>query len=107
MALSARWTFPYQEVVAMDKLLSGRRVLVVEDEVLVRVMIEDMLADLKFRSDVLGLGSTSQKFQKRSSDAVAREQECCGSARPIALALLGLTPGSNLDSGSMIAGTHY
>jgi DNA-binding NtrC family response regulator len=30
----------------MDKLLSGRRVLVVEDEMLVLLSIEDMLADL-------------------------------------------------------------
>lgn len=30
----------------MDKLLSGRRVLVVEDEMLILLMIEDMLADL-------------------------------------------------------------
>ncbi|ATU94550.1 response regulator [Phyllobacterium zundukense] len=30
----------------MDKLLAGRRILVVEDEVLVLMMIEDMLADL-------------------------------------------------------------
>lgn len=30
----------------MDKLLSGRRVLVVEDEMLILIMIEDMLADL-------------------------------------------------------------
>ncbi|NGN45054.1 response regulator [Mesorhizobium sp. CGMCC 1.15528] len=30
----------------MDKLLSGRQVLVVEDEMLVLIMIEDMLADL-------------------------------------------------------------
>jgi CheY-like chemotaxis protein len=30
----------------MDKLLCGRRVLVVEDEMLVLMMIEDMLADL-------------------------------------------------------------
>ena len=46
MALFARWTFPYREVPAVDKLLSGRRVLVVEDEMLVLIMIEDMLADL-------------------------------------------------------------
>jgi len=37
----------------MDKLLSGRRVLVVEDEVLVLIMIEDMLADLG-RASVTG-----------------------------------------------------
>jgi CheY-like chemotaxis protein len=30
----------------VDKLLSGRRVLVVEDELLVLMMIEDMLADM-------------------------------------------------------------
>lgn len=30
----------------MDKLLSGRRVLVIEDEMLILMMIEDMLADL-------------------------------------------------------------
>ena len=30
----------------MDKLLSGRRILVVEDEMLVLMMAEDMLADL-------------------------------------------------------------
>jgi CheY-like chemotaxis protein len=33
-------------VLAVNKLLSGRRVLVVEDEMLVLIMIEDMLADL-------------------------------------------------------------
>jgi CheY-like chemotaxis protein len=30
----------------MDKSLSGRRILVVEDEMLVLMLIEDMLADL-------------------------------------------------------------
>ena len=34
----------------MNKLLSGRRVLVVEDEMLVLMMIEDMLADLGCKS---------------------------------------------------------
>ena len=34
----------------MDKLLSGRRVLVVEDEMLVLIMIEDMLSDLGCKS---------------------------------------------------------
>jgi CheY-like chemotaxis protein len=33
-------------MIIMDKLLSGRRVLVVEDEMLILLMIEDMLADL-------------------------------------------------------------
>ena len=33
-------------MILMDKLLSGRRVLVIEDELLVLMMIEDMLADL-------------------------------------------------------------
>jgi CheY-like chemotaxis protein len=34
----------------VDKLLSGRRVLVVEDEMLLVMMIEDMLADLGSKS---------------------------------------------------------
>lgn len=34
----------------MDRLLSGQRVLVVEDEMLVLMMIEDMLADLGCKS---------------------------------------------------------
>lgn len=34
----------------MDRLLSGRRILVVEDEMLVVMMIEDMLADLGCKS---------------------------------------------------------
>jgi CheY-like chemotaxis protein len=33
-------------MLAMDRLLSGRHILVVEDEMLVLIMIEDMLADL-------------------------------------------------------------
>jgi CheY-like chemotaxis protein len=37
-------------VLAVDKLLSGRRILVVEDEILVLIMIEDMLADLGCKS---------------------------------------------------------
>jgi len=37
---------PCQEVLVVDKLLSGRRVLVVEDETLILFMIEDLLADL-------------------------------------------------------------
>ena len=36
----------HRTVLVMDKLLSGRRVLVVEDEMLVLIMIEDMLTDL-------------------------------------------------------------
>jgi CheY-like chemotaxis protein len=37
-------------VLVVDNLLSGRRVLVVEDEMLVLIMIEDMLADLGCKS---------------------------------------------------------
>jgi CheY-like chemotaxis protein len=37
-------------VLAVDNLLSGRRILVVEDEMLVVMMIEDMLADLGCKS---------------------------------------------------------
>lgn len=37
-------------MLVVDKLLSGRRALVVEDEMLVLIMIEEMLADLGCRS---------------------------------------------------------
>jgi CheY-like chemotaxis protein len=46
MAFFARSTFQHRPVYVMSKLLSGRRVLVVEDEMLILIMIEDMLADL-------------------------------------------------------------
>lgn len=39
-------TMTIQEAPPVDKLLSRRRVLVVEDELLLVMMIEDMLADL-------------------------------------------------------------
>src|SRR5688572_9469506 len=42
----ARSTFPRRAACAMDKLLAGRHLLVVEDEMLVLMLIEDMLADL-------------------------------------------------------------
>jgi CheY-like chemotaxis protein len=43
----------------MDKLLSGRRILVVEDEMMVLMMIEDMLADLGCQS-VTATATTDQ-----------------------------------------------
>jgi CheY-like chemotaxis protein len=39
-------------MIVMGKLLSGRRVLVVEDEMMILMMIEDMLADLGCESVV-------------------------------------------------------
>ncbi len=36
----------HRAVLVMNKLLSGRRVLVVEDEMMMLMMIEDMLAEL-------------------------------------------------------------
>jgi CheY-like chemotaxis protein len=46
MAWSARSIFLHHAVLVMNKLLSGRRVLVVEDEMMVLMLVEDMLADL-------------------------------------------------------------
>ena len=43
----------------MDKLLSGRRFLVVEDEILILMMIEDMLGDLGCES-VTSAGTVGQ-----------------------------------------------
>src|ERR1700731_3991555 len=45
-AWSARSTFLHRERPVIDKSLSGRRVLVVEDEMMVLLLIEDMLSDL-------------------------------------------------------------
>src|ERR1700736_1248780 len=45
-AWSARSTCLNRKLRVMDKSLSGRRVLVVEDEMLILMIIEDMLADL-------------------------------------------------------------
>src|SRR3984885_7741389 len=46
MAWSARSTFLRRAVLVMNKLLSGRHVLVVEDEMMTLMIIEDMLAEL-------------------------------------------------------------
>src|SRR4029453_16722378 len=43
----------------MEKLFSGRRLLVVEDEILVLMMIEDMLGDLGCES-VISAGTSGQ-----------------------------------------------
>ncbi len=43
----------------MSDLLSGRRILVVEDEMVILLMVEDMLADLGCRS-VTGAGTVTQ-----------------------------------------------
>src|SRR5678809_1168205 len=45
-AWSAPWISPHHEMPTLGKLLEGRRVLVVEDEMLVVMIIEDMLAEL-------------------------------------------------------------
>ena len=39
----------------MDKLLSGRSILIIEDEILILMMIEDMLADLGCESVAVAL----------------------------------------------------
>src|ERR1700730_12848300 len=45
-AWSARSTFLHSKLPVMDKSLSGRRLLVFEDEMMILMIIEDMLADL-------------------------------------------------------------
>jgi CheY-like chemotaxis protein len=42
--------FLHREVLVMDKFLSGRRILVIEDEMMVLMLVEDMLADLGCKS---------------------------------------------------------
>jgi CheY-like chemotaxis protein len=59
MAWSARSIFLHRAVLVMNKLLSGRRVLVVEDEMMVLMIVEDMLADLGCES-VTAAGTVDQ-----------------------------------------------
>jgi CheY-like chemotaxis protein len=59
MAWSARSIFLHRAVLVMNKLLSGRRVLVVEDEMMVLMIIEDMLAELGCES-VTAAGTVDQ-----------------------------------------------
>jgi CheY-like chemotaxis protein len=42
--------FLHREVLVMDKFLSDRRILVIEDEMMVLMLIEDMLGDLGCKS---------------------------------------------------------
>ena len=51
----------------MNKLLSERRILVVEDEILILMMIEDMLADL-------GCKSVSSATKNEQAIALVKEQ---------------------------------
>jgi CheY-like chemotaxis protein len=74
----------------MDKLLSGRRVLVVEDEMLVLIMIEDMLADLGCKS--VTSAATVEKalalVDAQAFDFVMLDENLNGSdSRPVAEAL--------------------
>ena len=64
----------------MDKLLSGRRVLVVEDEMMVLMMIEDMLADLGCES-VTGAATVDQavaRIEAQTFDAAMLDMNLNG-----------------------------
>lgn len=73
-----------------DKLLSGRRVLIVEDEMLVLLMIEDMLADLGCQS-VTAAATVDQALaivEAQILDAAILDMNLNGtSSHPIATAL--------------------
>jgi CheY-like chemotaxis protein len=74
----------------MDKLLSGRRVLVVEDEMLVLIMIEDMLADLGCKSvtSAATVGKALALIDAQAFDAAMLDMNLNGSdSHPVAEAL--------------------
>ena len=74
----------------MNKLLSGRRVLVVEDEILLRIKLEDMLADLGCES-VTATATTVKAValvEGQVFDAAVLDMNLNGdSSRPVADAL--------------------
>ena len=81
---------PCQEVLVLDKLLCGRRVLVVEDETLILVMIEDLLADLGCES--VSSAATVEKalalIDEQVFDVVMLDMNLKGSdSHPVAEAL--------------------
>ncbi|QND54514.1 response regulator (plasmid) [Phyllobacterium sp. 628] len=75
----------------MDKLLSGRRLLVVEDEMLILMMIEDMLSDLGCKS-VTSAATNEQAINLiggQSFDAAMLDMNLNGQkSRPVADALV-------------------
>jgi CheY-like chemotaxis protein len=74
----------------MDKLLSGRRILVVEDEMLIVMMIESMLADLGCES-ITAAGTVDQAvalIEGQVFDAATLDVNLHGTnSRPVADAL--------------------
>lgn len=77
----------------VDKLLSGRRVLVVEDEMLILFMIEDLLADLGCES--VSSAATVEKalalIDQQVFDVVLLDMNLKGSdSHPVAEALSAL-----------------
>ena len=64
----------------MDKLLSGRRVLVIEDEMLILMMIEDMLADL---------GCDSVAVASKIGPAISLIEEKYGTSRALSASAMG------------------
>jgi CheY-like chemotaxis protein len=73
-----------------DRLLSGRRILVVEDEMLILMMIEDMLADMGCQS-VTTAATVNQAIsliEERDFDAAMLDVNLTGdNSRPVADAL--------------------
>ena len=74
----------------MNKPLSGRRILVVEDEILLRITLEDMLADLGCES-VTATATTEKAValvEQQVFDAAVLDMNLNGdSSRPVADAL--------------------
>ena len=61
-ALSARSTFPRRTVTLVDKPLSGLRILVVEDEPIIRLGMVSSIEDAGFTVIDLGVDTSADKF---------------------------------------------
>jgi CheY-like chemotaxis protein len=74
----------------LDKLLAGRRILVIEDEMLILMMIEDMLADLGCESVAVAskIGSAISLIEGQDFDTAMLDMNLNGiESYPIADAL--------------------
>lgn len=91
MGWSARWASQYQVSLVADKLLSGQRILVVEDETLILMMIEAMLTDLGCESITAAatMGEAVALIDSQVFDAAMLDMNMNGNpSHPVADALV-------------------
>ena len=90
----------------MDKLLSGRSILIIEDEMLILMMIEDMLADLGCKSVSIAskIGQAITLIDGQVFDAAMVDLNLSGvESYPIADALVARDVPYFFSTGSSVA----